>query len=171
MSSCIHIVDRFLIGFMAVASPVAALAEQLPDYQVIDTDQAIEELEGCSIADLFVQKGERYFRDCETHFLKSIEPTARQIISCGGGMILRAENRRIMGELGPVIWLTATPETILDRTEENNERPLLRGKRSVEAIQMMLDERRPQYEAVALHKVPTDGLTPQMIAKQIRGML
>ena len=36
---------------------------------------------------------------------------------------------------------------------------------------MMLDERRPQYEAVALHKVLTDGLTPQMIAKQIRDAL
>ena len=39
----------------------------------------------------------------------------------------------------------------------------------VEAIQMMLDERRPQYEAVALHKVPTDGLTPQMIANKYGG--
>ena len=129
--SCIHIVESiFLIGFMASGkSTVArALAEQLPDYQVIDTDQAIEELEGCSIADLFVQKGSLFSGLRNTLSLKSIEPTARQIISCGGGMILRAENRRIMGELGPVIWLTATPETILDRTEENNERPLLRGK-------------------------------------------
>ena len=57
--SYIHIVDRFFdrIYGQWQSTVARALAEQLPDYQVIDTDQAIEELEGCSIADLFVQKG------------------------------------------------------------------------------------------------------------------
>ena len=87
-----------------MASPLLPRSGRtVPDYQVIDTDQAIEELEGCSIADLFVQKGAIF--GTAKQLLKSIEPTARQIISCGGGMILRAENRRIMGELGPVICL------------------------------------------------------------------
>ncbi|HHX38163.1 MAG TPA: shikimate kinase [Clostridiaceae bacterium] len=163
----------FLIGFMASGKSTVAvrLAHLLPGYNVIDTDQAIEKREGCTISDLFAKEGEAYFRDCETHFLQTIDPSAKWIVSCGGGIILREENRRFMQKLGPVIWLTAQPQTILDRTKGNNERPLLRGKRTVTAVQNMLDSRRESYEQAATHVIATDELSPSVIAKQIREML
>lgn len=98
---------------------------------VIDTDREIEREEKRTISDIFAADGESYFRDRETVCLrKLIESAGNQIISVGGGLPLREENRRLLHELGQVFYLRATGETIYARLKGDTTRPLLAGGRS-----------------------------------------
>ena len=89
------------------------------------------------------------------------------IISCGGGMALREENRQKMKEAGKVVLLTARPETILERVKDNDDRPLLQGRKHVEGIRELMDIRRERYEAAADITVATDHRKPADIAGEI----
>ena len=104
----------FLIGFMGTGKTTVskALASLLP-MEEMDTDAYIAALEGMSISRIFEEKGETYFRDRETRLLEELKVKKGYIISCGGGMALREENRQKMKEAGKVVLLTARPETIL----------------------------------------------------------
>ena len=57
-----------------------------------------------------------------------------QIISCGGGVALRDENVAEMKKNGKVVLLTASPEVILERVKDSDDRPLLRGNKNTEFI-------------------------------------
>ena len=90
-----------------------------------------------------------------------------QIISCGGGVALRDENVAEMKKNGKVVLLTASPEVILERVKDNDDRPLLRGNKNTEFISNMMEQRRPKYEAAADVVVNTDYKTVEEIAEEI----
>ena len=133
----------------------------------VDTDALIAEREGMSISDIFARKGEEAFRNMETELLKELKNEKNLIISCGGGMALRDENAAIMKEVGTVVWLKATPQTILKRVKHDDNRPLLRGNKNVEFIGNLLAQRSPKYEAAAHFSVITDNRTIQSISEEI----
>ncbi len=157
-----------LIGFMGTGKTTVsrALASAL-GMREIDTDACIAEREGMSIADIFREKGEPYFRDLETRLLMELEEKSGYIISCGGGMAMREENREKMKAAGCVVLLTARPETILERVKDDDSRPLLSGRKTVEEVQKLMDARRERYGAAADIQVATDRRTPEDIAKDI----
>ena len=108
-----------------------------------------------------------YFRNCETNLLIELQKKNNQIVSCGGGVALRDENVREMKKNGKVVLLTASPEVILERVKDNDDRPLLRGNKNIEFISKMMEERRPKYEAAADIVVSTDRKTVEEIAEEI----
>ena len=116
---------------------------------------------------LFAQKGEEAFRSMETELLHELKNERNLIISCGGGMALRDENASIMKEAGTVVWLTATPETILKRVEHDDSRPLLRGNKNVAFISDLLNKRNPKYTAASDFSVSTDNRSVQNICEEI----
>ena len=120
-----------------------------------------------SISDIFARKGEEAFRNMETELLKELKNEKNLIISCGCGMALRDENAAIMKEVGTVVWLKATPQTILKRVKHDDNRPLLRGNKNVEFIGNLLAQRSPKYEAAAHFSVITDNRTIQSISEEI----
>lgn len=83
-------------------------------------------------------------------------------------MQLRDENVAEMKEewKGQVL-LTASPEVILERVKDNDDRPLLRGNKNTEFISNMMEQRRPKYEAAADVVVNTDYKTVEEIAEEI----
>ena len=83
---------------------------QLYGKNIVEVDDRIIAKEGRSINQIFAESGENYFRDLETEMLKELADEDNIIVSCGGGMVLREENRRLMKENGVIIWLDATPE-------------------------------------------------------------
>ena len=158
----------FLIGFMGCGkSTVAAFMAKKHNLSVIEMDQKIEEIEGMKIPDIFEQKGETYFRDAETRMLFELQKQCGQVVSCGGGVVLREENVTFMKNSGTVVYLTAKPETILERVKEEENRPLLRGNKSVSAIQEMMEKREQKYEKAADFRISTDGKTPEQIGEAI----
>lgn len=93
------------------------------------------------------------------------------VVSCGGGIVLRDENIEMMKELGVVVLLTASPETIYERVSSSTERPLLNKNMSVEAIAELLSERERRYLKAADLIVSTDDKTVRQIGDEIIEML
>lgn len=158
----------FLIGFMGVGktSTSRELSEKL-QVEEVDTDAMIVEQEGRSIATIFEESGEPYFRKVETGTLDVLAQMRPCIVSCGGGMAMREENVAKMKESGIVIFLTATPETIYYHVKDSTDRPLLNGNMNIPYIQQLMEAREPKYSAAADLHIVTDGYTPAEVADQI----
>ena len=153
----------FLIGFMGSGkSTVAAALSEALSLPLLDSEACISEALGESIAGFFARAGEEAFRERET---------APCLISCGGGMALRSENRALMRELGGVIYLTATPDTIFARLAADTTRPLLAGKKSLTDIAALMDARAASYEDAASIRIATDGLSPEEIVSELIPLL
>lgn len=158
----------YLVGFMGCGK--SAVAEELgrqTGLNVIDTDARIVMREGMEISEIFEEKGENAFRDIETDVLKDVSKKGGNIISCGGGIILRDENITVMKRYGIVILLTAEPETIYERVCNDDKRPLLNDDMSVKHISDMLGERRSFYEKAADVIIETDSMAVNEIAAYI----
>lgn len=162
----------FLIGFMGSGkSTVAAALSEALSLPLLDSDACISEALGESIASFFARAGEEAFRERETAFLKSLRESEPCLISCGGGMALRSENRALMRELGGVIYLTATPDTVFARLAGDTARPLLAGKKSITDIAALMDARAASYEDAATIRIATDGLSPEEIVSELIPLL
>lgn len=140
-----------LIGFMGCGKTTVGrkLSYRLRR-PILDTDKEIEREAGCTISEIFETEGEQRFRDMETECLRRMLGTVnRQIISVGGGLPLREENRELLRKLGQVVYLRAEAQTIYDRVKHDTTRPLLQGGDPLGKIRAMLKERGPVYEAAA----------------------
>lgn len=160
--------NLFLIGYMGTGkSTVAASLSDNYGMDIIEMDQEIADREGMGISDIFSIKGESYFRDVETNLLIEIQTQENQVVSCGGGVVLREQNVAEMKKSGQIVLLTAKPETILERVIDDESRPLLQGNKNVEFISTMLEKRRPKYEGAADIVIETDGKTAEEICREI----
>ena len=162
----------FLTGFMGTGkTTVAAVLAQRMQLDLIEMDELIEREEGRSIPSIFDTDGEEAFRDMETALIMNLSERPGAVVSCGGGSVLRPENRALMHALGTVVHLTASPDTIFKRLSGESEgRPNVRNRMSPEGIRELLEKRRPAYEA-ADFPVDTDGMEPEEIALQIMRLL
>ena len=158
-----------LIGFMgAVKTTVGFRLSYRLRKPVIDTDKEIERAEQRSIAEIFAAEGEEYFRDSETRCLnRLLEHTSNQIISVGGGLPLREENRKLLHTLGQVIYLRATAETIYERVKHDTARPLLQGDNPLAKIRTMLAARESCYQDAADIVIDVDGKDFEQILCEI----
>lgn len=170
-----------LTGFMGTGKTKVGelLAEKL-NYSFVDLDSLVEKREGKKISQIFAEKGEDYFRQKEREALQEVlqgEGLARergqdqgtpkgQVISTGGGVLLREENRRLMEEKGTLICLKASPEEIYLRTRGSQERPLLEVEEPLEKIRELLKERKELYEKISI-SLSTDGKSPEQVAGEI----
>lgn len=162
----------FLIGFMGTGkTTVSRKLKALLHMETIDMDQEIECLERMPVSKIFEEKGEGYFRKCETKFLEALKEKESSIVSCGGGTPIREENVKIMKEWGIVILLQAEPETIYERVKGSNDRPLLENKKTPEYIRELMEKRMPFYKRAADFEIVTDGKTDLQIAEEIKNFL
>ena len=162
----------FLIGFMGVGkSTVSDYLSKILASPQVEMDQVIVNKEHMSINKIFEEYGEEYFRNCETNLLIELQKKNNQIVSCGGGVARREINVREMKKNGRVVLLTASPETILERVKDSDERPLLRGRKNTEYISELMEIRRPKYRAAADIIVDTDHKNVEEIAEEIVGKL
>lgn len=139
------------------------------NYTFVDTDEMIVEQQRRSINEIFAADGEQAFRDMETALLRELIAEKREhlVISTGGGMPLRAENRRLLSGLGTVVYLKAAPETIYDRVKGDTTRPLLKCENPMKRIQEMLAVRGPFYEEGAMFIVEVDKRNQSEVASEI----
>ena len=94
-----------------------------------------------------------------------------RVISCGGGVPMRAANVSNMRASGKTLLLTAQPETIFQRVRKGNNRPLLNGNMNLPYITQLMEQRRERYEAAADTQVCTDGKTVEEICQEIVTLL
>ena len=158
-----------LIGFMGSGKTTVGLRLSYRLRRpVIDTDKKIEREEKRSISDIFAAEGEAYFRDKETACLKKLLKDAHnQIISAGGGLPLRKENRALLHELGQVFYLQASARTIYERLKHDTTRPLLQGADPQNKIKTLLEERDAYYMEAADVVINVDGKSFEKIICEI----
>ena len=160
-----------LTGFMGTGkSQVGRLLAQWWGLKLVETDAVIERQEGASIAQIFAQHGEAYFRDLETAILRDILSEERLVISTGGGILLRPENLQLLRCAGPIICLQASPETILARTSPTADRPLLNKPEPLAEIKGLLAARAEAYQQADYH-LDTDDLTAEQVASCCQDLL
>jgi shikimate kinase len=114
----------------------------------IDLDRRIEAAAGCTIAAIFSREGEKSFRDRESLALAA---AARRrgvapVVACGGGVVKRPANRRLLASHGTVLWLDLPVTQALARCAlQPGRRPLLANRR---AYRRRLARRLPHYRAL-----------------------
>ena len=156
-----------LIGFMGSGkTTVAEYLHGLLEMEVVEMDQVISLRQQMSIPEIFGKYGEEYFRDLETELLKELQEKTNVVISCGGGVPLREQNVQEMKKNGTVIWLTASAETIYELVKEDQNRPLLKDRMSVEGIARLMESRREKYERASDILIATDGKTIEQIGEE-----
>lgn len=157
-----------LIGFMGTGkSTVGNYLAQFLGMEVLDTDQMIEERIGMDISSIFEQYGEGFFRELEKTAVKEGARRDNVIISCGGGVVLRAENIQKLREKGRVVLLTAQPETLYNRLKDDSTRPLLKNGVDVASIDERLKQRQELYQMAADIVIQTDGKSIESIGKEV----
>jgi shikimate kinase len=117
----------FLWGFMGAGKTFLgkALADvlQMPFY---DLDAEIESVTQKSVADLFAELGEAYFRELETQTLHTFETKPAFVMACGGGTPCYADNASWMKKHGITVWINPPVELLVKRLKsEKQHRPLL----------------------------------------------
>lgn len=157
-----------LIGFMGAGkTTVSDYLSTMFDMDIIEMDQEITDREEMSIPDIFATYGEEYFRDLETSLLVELQDRKNVIISCGGGTALRENNVAEMKKNGRVVLLTASPETIYERVKDSDDRPVLKGRKNVDGIAELMEQRREKYEAAADIVVQTDQKTVLQVCEEL----
>ena len=133
---------------------------QLWGLDFVDSDQVIEQRLGCSIAAYFATHGEAAFRDVEQQVIDELtaQPQA-QLLSTGGGVVLREANRRNLRSRTTVFYLQASPEDIARRLRNDQSRPLLKGHDPGVRLRELMRERHPLYQATAHYTIKTARLS------------
>ena len=162
-----------MIGYMGAGKTSVGkrLARELK-LGFLDMDEEIVKKEGMSIADIFRMYGEEAFRQMETRLLETlIESEECCVISTGGGLPLRLENRCLLKELGTVVYLEVSKDTVVERLSRDTTRPLLAGDNMEDRVSAMLLERGPSYREAADLAVDVNGKTVGQITEEIRRQL
>jgi shikimate kinase len=105
----------------------------------IDADAEIESAAGMTIREIFDKHGEPYFRSGEARVIARLLDNGPQVLATGGGSLMDAQTRALIGEKGVSIWLKADIDVLLKRTKRRNDRPL------AEKIKDLLPIREPLY--------------------------
>jgi shikimate kinase len=157
-----------LIGFMGSgkSSIGKRVAKQL-GFQFLDTDHLASERAGLSITEIFAQRGEAAFREVETSVLVSLGHLKRCVVSTGGGIVIREENRRLLREMGFVVGLTATEDVIFERVSRNDKRPLLQTEDPRKTLSELFAARLPFYRETAHFTLDTTILPHAEAAAEI----
>ena len=111
-----------------------------------DTDNEIENKAGTKVSWIFDVEGEEKFRDREYETFSNLTTKENCVISTGGGIVLREENRELLNK-GTVIYLEISIQTQLERTINDQDRPLLYGVDKEETLRKIAEIRNPIYEA------------------------
>jgi len=145
-----------LIGLMGVGK--SSIGRRLAAFlriPLIDLDEYIVQQAGCSIPEIFARDGETAFRALETAALKQVIGQ-RAVIATGGGAVMAEENRSLLQQQPPVIWLQASPEYLAQRIGGDPNRPLLAEGDALKKLQDLAALRYPLYSACADLTVPRE---------------
>jgi shikimate kinase len=146
-------------------STVATLLGEWLRLPVRDTDADVEQVAGCSVADIFVERGEPAFRTLERAAVANALAEHDGVLSLGGGAVLDPDTERDLAG-HTVVFLDVGIADAARRIGFNRDRPLLIGNPRGRWLALMA-ERRPVYERVATCVVSTDGRTAQEVASAV----
>ncbi|SHJ68646.1 shikimate kinase [Anaerobranca californiensis DSM 14826] len=136
------------IGFSGCGkTTVAQKLAEVTSLPLFSIDEMVEEKTGTSIPEIFEKYGEEYFRQLEGEIILEVIKEKGGIIDCGGGVVERENNMKLLGSFGKIVWLKCPLETILVRLGKN-DRPLLKNK-DLRQIEDFFQRREKLYQRYA----------------------
>jgi shikimate kinase len=134
-----------------------------------DTDSDVADRAGCSVADLFIDRGEAAFRELETQAVDDALRDHEGVLALGGGAILDPGTRSLL-KGRRVVFLDVAVKDAASRIGFNRDRPLLLGNPRAQWLRLM-EKRRAFYDEVAVATIGTDGRTPEDIAAEVAALV
>ena len=156
----------YLTGMMGSGkSELGSAAARILNLPFYSTDDMAEQSAGMTITEMFERHGEEYFRDVESEILRKVSSLPFGIVSTGGGIVLRKQNRDLMSATGKVLWLHRDiAETAA--TLDPSGRPLLKGGNH--ALFSIYEARLPLYRQA---DGEFTGNTAEQLAQMIKSLL
>ena len=140
-------------------STIGRQLARLWSMRFVDSDHVIEQRLGCSIREFFEREGEQAFRDMESQVIDELSAsTSSLLLSTGGGVVLREQNRRHLHARTQVFYLDCTPEAIAARLRNDVTRPLLQVEDPALRLRELLLQREPLYLETAHFVIQTLSL-------------
>ncbi len=154
----------YLVGFMAAGKTTVAraLASRL-GWRADDVDELIEARERRTVADIFAQRGEPYFRALERDILRLLLPLRHLVVATGGGTFMDPDNRAAINLDGVSVWLDVPFEELLARIPADGRRPLAADRTQLERLFAI---RQAAY-ANARVRIDAGGARPDDVAERI----
>ena len=148
-----------LVGLMGSGKSVVGrrLARQL-QFKFADSDQLVTKMAGVTVADIFDLAGEAKFRDMEFRAIQKQLQKPPHVLATGGGAFCQPQTAALLRDHALVVWMQASPETLLKRIGDVSSRPLLQTSSPLQILQQLSATREPLYSKAHLH-LNTDGLS------------
>jgi shikimate kinase len=158
-----------IVGYMGSGkTTVGRILARTLGWEFVDLDHAVANEAGREIPEIFARSGEEHFRDLEhLALLTALDGAAERVVACGGGVVVRNENRSAL-EQAVTVFLHEDLDILYGRTRD--PRLPLRAA-SLEEFERRFVARLPFYEEVADLVVPVRGRPPEKVAKEITGWL
>jgi shikimate kinase len=137
----------FLVGFMASGKSTVgrALADEI-GWPFVDIDEEIERSQRQTIAQLFLERGEKAFREIETEMIRAhvsrIRSGVASVVALGGGAFVQPQNWDLISESGITLWLDCPFEMLCSRLDNDGTRPLAADRTK---LAQLFQDRRPLY--------------------------
>lgn len=157
-----------LIGLMGSGkTTIGKRLAQLLGWRFIDADEEIETAAGCSISDMFASYGEPIFRDLEQRVITRLLRESPAVIATGGGAWMQPAIRAAIKQQALSLWLRAELDTLVERVQRRDHRPLLQGGDKQEILSNLMRERYPIYAEADLivdsGKVPHERVVERVM--------
>ena len=150
-----------LVGLMGSGKSIMgrSLAKHLK-LDFVDSDHLVTKKAGISIVDIFDLAGESKFREMEFDAIQSQINNPPHILATGGGAFCEARTAKLLLDRALVVWLQASPETLLNRIGDIISRPLLQTESPLKTLEDLLQRRKSVYKKAHIH-LDTNGLSTQ----------
>lgn len=153
-------IDRpiVLVGLMGVGkSTVGRRLAAMLNRDFIDADDAIEEAAQRSVAEIFEEFGEAYFRDGERRVIARLMEARAGVIATGGGAFADPETRSLILDCAIAVWIDCDIDTLVERTSRRDSRPLLRDGDPKAILSRLASEREGHYRQAQVRVLSEDG--------------
>jgi shikimate kinase len=160
-----------LVGLMGAGKTSVGrrLAEKL-GIPFVDADHEIEAAAGKSIAEIFADHGEAYFREGERRVIQRLIGNGAQVLATGGGAYMNDETRARIQDRGISVWLKASLPLLMKRVLKRQDRPLLKTDDPQAVMRTLMEKRYPVYTLADVTVESRDVQHGQMVNDVIRAL-
>ena len=160
-----------LVGLMGAgkSSVGRRLAEKL-GLPFVDADHEIEAAAGQSIAEIFADHGEAYFRDGERKVIARLLGNGAQVLATGGGAFVNEETRERIRQGSVSVWLKADLPLLMKRVLKRSDRPLLKTEDPEAVMRKLMEQRYPIYAGADVTVDSRDVQHGQMVNDVIKAL-
>ena len=160
-----------LVGLMGAGKSTVGrrLAHRL-SIPFVDADAEIEAAAGKTIAEIFADHGEPFFREGERKVIARLLEAGPQVLATGGGAFMSHETRENIRRNGVSIWLRANLPLLMKRVSKRQTRPLLFGDDPEGVMQQLIDQRHPVYAEADITVDSRDASHQAVMADVLRAL-